>query len=108
MAASAAEAPSVTRMADGGYRVIAVGNAGTDPDRVELAMLHQAAVRTLEDGKGYFRLVRADFRNRPDPSGRPARMVVGEIRPCAERQPGLERVFDAQEVVAKLGPRLAN
>lgn len=98
---------SVAPTGNGSYRVIAVDSGGTAPDRVELAMLYQAAIKTLADGKRYFRLVRADFRNRPDRSGRPMQMVVGEIQTYADRPPGLTRLFDARDVFVKLGRRLA-
>ncbi|MBI2308475.1 MAG: hypothetical protein HYU78_14315 [Rhodocyclales bacterium] len=91
----------------GGYRVIAVGSGGMAPDHAELAMLYQAAIKTLADGKRYFRLMRADFRERPDQSGVPAKMVVCEIQTYADRQPGLARLFDAQDVFVRLGRRLA-
>lgn len=98
---------SVAPTGKGGYRIITAGSAETEPDRAELMMLYQAAIKTLTDGKRYFHLVRADFRNRLDRSGRPAKIVVGEIQTCADRQPGLTRVFDAQDVFDRLGRRLA-
>lgn len=106
-AGRAADVVSVAPNGNGAYRVIVVGSGEPGKASAELAMLYQAAIKTLADGKPYFRLVRADFRNRPDRSGRPTQIVVGEIQTYADRQPGPIRLFDAREVFARLGRRLA-